>query len=348
MSEGPSRDEPSGGFDPFVTVVVRSFNQIDALRELVHRLLAQRGVSFEVLIVDASRGMSARAVYESVATSDPRVRVVHTPSRGSAAAANEGVRRARGEIVVFLRDRDTPVGDDWLETHVRRYRDPRCLGVNGFIPFAPTRTIEPPWLAKRAAPLSHGLFKQPRIGRNEEGPRPGLDFLLDTNASLRTSVAMRAGGWDEGLELHHEQSLFLRLASRMKPGEHLLYEPAAKVTGPARDEGPAQDDASALDAAAKHFLWIVARECPSRIYGLFPVFVPAFAWEVAREAAARAVGSGASPGAAAAQAALRAPASLAKHLLAPRPNPRKSWIDAVPGEQAPWDTAGSAFTEALA
>ncbi len=343
-------NEAPDGFDPFVTVVVRSVGQMDSLRALVHALLTQRGVTFEVLVIDGSRGMSARDVHAALATSDPRVRVIHTPARGRAAAANEGARRARGEILAFVRDRDLPVGDAWLATHVRHYRDPRCLGVNGFIPGAPAPHAGPPWLARipRPAPLSHGLFKQPRVGPNERAPRDDLDFLLDVNASLRKSAALRAGGWDEGLEVHHEQSLFLRLAARMHAGEHLLYDPDAKVIADEREALPGLDETAAVDALAKHFLWVVGRECPLRIHGLFPAFVAAFAWEAARDAMTRANRAGAPAWSAAARAALYAPASLARHLFAPRPRPRKNWIDPVPGEESPWDAAGSAFTEALA
>jgi glycosyltransferase involved in cell wall biosynthesis len=355
MDEARSKAEPTEGFDPFVTVIIRSFNRIDELRSLVHRVLAQRDVQFEILVVDSSKGMSARDVHAALATSDARVRVVHTPPRGCPAAANEGVRRARGEIVAFIDDDDLPLGDGWLAAHVRHYRDPLCLGVNGFMVYDPEHRAPDPWLPKlrHLRMLSHGLFKQPRCYAYMPTPKRGIDYLMGGNASIRKSAVIRGGGWDEALQYHNEHSLFLRLARRMKPGEYLLYDPEAKME--IRKDVPGGLDyrfsaevRDRVDQLAKYFVWVVGRENPERIYGLFPLFVPSFVLFSAVAGYELAAGRAVNKWAELARAAAYAPVSLAKFLVGPRPHERKNWIDAVPGEEEPWDSAGSSFTEAMA
>jgi glycosyltransferase involved in cell wall biosynthesis len=342
-------------FDPFVTVVLRSFHRIAELRSLVHRVLAQKGVHFEVLIIDSSKGMSARDVHAALATSDPRVRVVHTPPRGCPAAANEGVRRARGEIIAFIDDDDIPVGDHWLAAHVKNYRDPNCLGVNGYMVYPPEHRAPDPWLPRLRhwRMLSHGIFKQPRCYAYMTERKVGIDYLMGGNSSIRKSAVLRGGGWDEGLSYHNEHSLFLRLAQRMKRGEYLLYDPEAKME--IRKDVPGGLDyrfsaevRARVDDLSKYFVWVVGRECPERIYGLFPLFVPSFVLFSAIAGYELAAGRPVNKWAELARAAAYAPVSLARHLVARKPPRRKNWIDPVPGEEEPWDTAGSSFTEAMA
>ena len=72
---------------PFVTVVIRSYNRLPELAKLVQVVLAQRGVDFEVLIVDSTQNVSDEGVFDVLGTRDPRVRLLRSPPRGCAAAS---------------------------------------------------------------------------------------------------------------------------------------------------------------------------------------------------------------------------------------------------------------------
>ncbi len=331
---------------------------MDELRSLVHRVLQQDYAQFEVLVIDSSRGLTARDVHEQIATSDPRVRVVHTPSRGCPAAANDGVRHARGEVVAFIDDDDIPVQNDWLSMHMRHYKDPHCLGVNGFMVYELEHRAGPPASAfsaklRQARMLSHGLFKQPRCYAYSDQPKRDIDYLMGGNASIRTRAVRLAGGWDEGLQYHNEHSLFLRLAKRKQPNEYLLYDPDAKME--IRKDVPGGLDyrftaevRTRVDQLAKYFVWVVGRECPERVYGLFPLFVPSFMLFSAVAGYELAAGRAVNQWAELLKAAAYAPASLVKHLVnfADRPAVR-DWLTDLPPDDFV-DRAGSAFTEALA
>ena len=72
---------------PRVSVIVRSYNRLVALGELVAALLRQTYPSFEIVVVEQSTVRPPEAVrrLEELAV-DARVRLVHRPPRGGAAA----------------------------------------------------------------------------------------------------------------------------------------------------------------------------------------------------------------------------------------------------------------------
>jgi glycosyltransferase involved in cell wall biosynthesis len=94
---------------PAVTVVVTFWNRAAYLAEAVESVLAQDvppGDTFEVVLVDDGSDDDGPAVARRYS---PPARVIRQTHRGFAAAANTGVRHARGEFVAFC-DSD----DVWL------------------------------------------------------------------------------------------------------------------------------------------------------------------------------------------------------------------------------------------
>src|SRR6266566_3858385 len=117
---------------PRVSVVVRSYNRLGVLAELLAVLLAQDHDSYEIVVVEQStvRPPDEVARVDALAR-DPRVRMFRCEPLGGPGARNAGVRAARGNLLVFIDDDDLPVGSDWLRRHEANFTDPRCLGVTG-------------------------------------------------------------------------------------------------------------------------------------------------------------------------------------------------------------------------
>ena len=274
----------SGDFRPFVSVVIRSKDRLDVLPELLERVREQRYEPFEVVVIDSSVSGTPEQWARVDAASGPNVRIVRSPPRGCPAAANEGLRQARGEILVYIDDDDLPIGRDWLWLHVRNFRDPACLGVNGFNVYAADHLASPlsrvGWIRRRLL-LSHGPFKDPWGLVYDDRRKTGIDYLMGGNASIRRSAALLGGGWDEFLDYHDEHSLFLRLHKRKPPGSYLVYDPDPRMQ--IRKDIPGGLDARfsgetcrRVDTLARYFVRVVGREHPARIYGLAPAFVPYF------------------------------------------------------------------------
>lgn len=102
----------SGGTRPDVSVVVPVFDDVAHLQDALERLLQQRGVDLEVVVVDDGSQDGSLEAARSVAARDARVRVVALPANGGVARARErGVAESRAEHVWFV-DSDDAWEDD--------------------------------------------------------------------------------------------------------------------------------------------------------------------------------------------------------------------------------------------
>lgn len=310
-----------------VTVIIRSFNRLQELKTLVACVLSQRYEPFDVLIVDSTRDVTADDVLDAIGTRDPRIRVVQTPPRGCAAAANVGVREARGEVVAFVDDDDMPVGDGWLAAHMRNYADPHCLGVNGLLDYVGggeerVPRVRAEWLRDRWM-LSYGPFKKPRVMPGSPRRKVGIEWLSGGNSSLRREAVERFGGWDEFLRYHNEHSLFIRMQKSRRPEEFLVYDPEAKMTirrdvPGGLDHRTHVDVRDRIDTLSRYYFWLVGRYHPVRIYGLFPLFFPYFVVDAGIHAAELAEHTRANLLRQFAEGMLYAPVSAARHIFAAR------------------------------
>ncbi len=82
----------------------------------------------EVIVVDNGSHDATRALLETHARRDGAVVISNATNRGFAAATNQALRRAAGEIVVLLND-DTAVGPGWLSRLVAHLEADRKLGL---------------------------------------------------------------------------------------------------------------------------------------------------------------------------------------------------------------------------
>lgn len=213
---------------PRVSVVVRSYNRLPALLELLRELLAQDHDSFEVVVVEQStvRDREAVARLDELAH-DSRLRVLRFPPLGGPGARNTGVRAARGELFVFIDDDDLPVGSDWLRRHEANFFDPNCLGVTG-------RFIEPtaapyvnPERARRNV-LSFNWLKWQRVYARTDA-RKRVESLMGGNAAIPRKTLERFGLWDECTPIEDEPSLAYRINAEKSAEEYLLFDPQVQM-----------------------------------------------------------------------------------------------------------------------
>jgi glycosyltransferase involved in cell wall biosynthesis len=127
---------------PRVSVVVPTYNRAHVLGESVASLLAERDVDLEVVVVDD--GSSDGTAELLARLGDPRVRALHRPHAGIAAARNAGVAAARAPYIAFHDSDDRaiqngrmlPPEDDvggreepWIEPGVAGALAARPIGV---------------------------------------------------------------------------------------------------------------------------------------------------------------------------------------------------------------------------
>ncbi|NVB84496.1 MAG: glycosyltransferase [Kofleriaceae bacterium] len=262
---------------PRVSVIVRSYNRLHALAELLLALLAQDHDSFEIVVVEQStnRPPEDLARVEALAR-DPRVRLLQFPPLGGPGARNAGVRAAQGELFVFIDDDDLPASRDWIARHEANFADPKCLGVTGrFLDDGVEVPYANPERARRNV-LSFNVLKWQRVyARTDVKKR--VESLMGGNAAIPRKTLERFGLWDECTPIEDEPSLAYRINAGKRADEYLLFDPDVQmirrldVPG-----GMAKRQMSGPRYAKRVFTFlhnVVAHYFPVRFVLLYPAYI---------------------------------------------------------------------------
>jgi len=270
---------------PRLSVVVRSYNRLPALAELLERLLAQDHPDFEIVVIEQStdRPAEAAARIDQLA-GDPRVRIVRAQPLGGPGARNAGVRAARGTVLVFIDDDDLPASTDWLTRHEANLTDSRCLGVTGRFVGEDGQPVPYGNMARaRRNVLSFNWLRWQRVyARSDE--RKHVESLMGGNVAIPRTTLARFGLWDECTPIEDEPSLSYRINAAKRPDEYLLFDPDVhmirrlEVPG-----GMAKRTLSGPAYARRVFTFvhnIIGHYFPWRLLVLYPLYYGFVAWHV--------------------------------------------------------------------
>lgn len=276
MQSGGGSSEASCA-QPRVSVIVRSYNRLAALAELLRALLAQDHDSFEIVVVEQStiRPPEDAAVIDALAR-DPRVRILRFEPLGGPGARNAGVRAARGDLFVFIDDDDLPATTDWLRRHEANFADPSCLGVTGrFLDEGPEKPYANPERARRNV-LSFNILKWQRVyARTDVKKR--VESLMGGNAAIPRRTLERFGLWDECTPIEDEPSLAYRINAGKRADEYMLFDPDVQMIRRLEvPGGMAKRTLSGPRYAKRVFTFlhnIVAHYFPVRFVLLYPAYI---------------------------------------------------------------------------
>jgi len=209
---------------PTLSVVIPTFNRPDYLCSTVRQVLEQRFTDCEVCVIDQSPSRVAETQATRLAAEfpDSRLRYYWLEARGAPNAKNEGIARARGEIILFIDDDVILLSPDFLAAHVDCYADFAVGGVGG-------RVVE-----RRIRPNARRTVSRvTRGGRTVENllgqSSCTLESVKGANMSFRASVFDRVGGFDRrytGTALLEEADLASRVT---RAGWKLVFEPRAEL-----------------------------------------------------------------------------------------------------------------------
>jgi cellulose synthase/poly-beta-1,6-N-acetylglucosamine synthase-like glycosyltransferase len=125
------RHTPGDGYLPTVSVLIAAYNEEKNIGQKIAQTLALDYPADHIEVLVLSDGSTDRtdAIVESF--SDPRVRLLRVcPRQGKTHAQNQGVKHARGEILVFS-DATTTYHPLALRYLACNYQDPRVGAVSG-------------------------------------------------------------------------------------------------------------------------------------------------------------------------------------------------------------------------
>lgn len=217
---------------PRISIVVRSFNRLAALGELIEALLAQDHDSYEIVVVEQSTVRPADAVRRLDALMrDPRVRVIRSEPLGGARARNLGVTHARGEVIVCIDDDDLPVGADFLREIETPFADPNCLGVTCRHLWGDREDIHPAYRALAASRCMRfsPVLKLPRTYPRYDAHVAPVDYVHGSGGAYRRTVFARFGVWDTDTPIEDETSLGIRVSRGLADGEYLCFDPRPRL-----------------------------------------------------------------------------------------------------------------------
>lgn len=166
----------------------------DALNSLIPQV--RRLAAAELLVVDNGSSDRTAAVARSAGAT-----VIEETKRGPAAARNAGLRRAAGEIIVYL-DADTLPTRGWLRGMLAPFADPRVVIAAG-------RTLC--YVAQTGAEryvAASGLYDTERAISREVFP-----FAPSLNMAVRREAAIAVGCWNEEMLTGEDVDFSHRLLS---------------------------------------------------------------------------------------------------------------------------------------
>ncbi|MDQ7849524.1 MAG: glycosyltransferase family A protein [Armatimonadota bacterium] len=192
---------------PTLSVIIPTYNRAELLPRVLENLVRQDlpPELYEVLVVDDGSTDETPSLVGARAAVDGRIRLLRWPeNRGRSAARNEGVRQARGEIVVFI-DSDVLVRPDFLAHHMDVHRR-----------------------ASRAVLCRGPVVAIPDIRLPERLPATRLSpsYLDTANASLPRSELLGAGLFDEGFRAYGWEDIDLGFRLQRR-GLRRVFRPEA-------------------------------------------------------------------------------------------------------------------------
>ncbi len=208
---------------PAVTVVVPARNEVTTIDACLDSVLAQTGVSFEVVVVDNGSDDGTTERLRERAASDARLVVLTNPRPSIPASLNVAVAAARGAWLVRV-DAHSTIPAGYLAHAVRRLEEGRWVGVGGR-KVARGRT---PTGRAIAAVLNSRLAVGGSVYHygTTETVVDHIPFGAYPTATVRA-----LGGWDEDVPNNEDFEFDQRLRTR---GE-LLFDPALEISWHARE-----------------------------------------------------------------------------------------------------------------
>ena len=187
-----------------VSVVIPTHNRRRLLGQTLWSALAQRGVDFEVLVVDD--GSTDGTADGLAALGDHRVRLLrHEHPRGVATARNTGVAAARGAWVAFLDDDDL-----WAPDKLARQLDAARAAGRDWVYAGAVEVDGAGRLLGGTPPLPPDALL---AGLTRHNPMPAGS----SNVMVRAGLLADTGGFDPTLRHLADWDLWLRLARLSRP-----------------------------------------------------------------------------------------------------------------------------------
>jgi len=131
-------------YNPKVTIIVPAYNEGKVLIGSVRSLLRSRYKNCDVLIVDDGSTDDTWEIAKQLAAKYQRVRAVHQKNGGKATALNNGIKKAKGEIIIGI-DADTIFTPSTVTRLIRHFSNPFVGAVAGNVKVGNVQNMLTKW-----------------------------------------------------------------------------------------------------------------------------------------------------------------------------------------------------------
>jgi GT2 family glycosyltransferase len=201
------------------SLIIPTFNRGSILCDTMKMALLQDYRNYEIIVVDQTPEAS-HDVMSVVTGAQGRIQYCRLDTPNLPRARNEGVKRATGDIVVFIDD-DVQMASDYVTRHVHHYADATVGAVMGLL------TPLGPWMEDTLIRNYRRMFE---FKDELSGGLATVSWVNGGNTSYRRAAIIEAGLSDErftGSAWGEDADLAVRVKHL---GYKLLFDPKIKLT----------------------------------------------------------------------------------------------------------------------
>jgi glycosyltransferase involved in cell wall biosynthesis len=203
----------------FFSVVIPLYNKEKSVKLALGSVLSQTHDAFEIIVVDDGSTDSSPSIV--AAMRDARLRLVHQPNSGAAAARNAGARIARSDFIAFI-DADDYWKPDFLET-INRLVD--IHPGAGFYATAYQREEKNGRLVTLKLAPCIAAMQPGRMQNYFHAATFGEEPFIPSSTCILRNAFESLGGFKAGVKIGEDLDIFARVALRYD----IIYTPEPKA-----------------------------------------------------------------------------------------------------------------------
>jgi glycosyltransferase involved in cell wall biosynthesis len=209
-----------------LSVIIPTHNRAEILKTTLQKVLEQKGVDFEVIVVDDGSTDDTKNIISKFEIRNLKLKYIYQPQSHQGVARNRGVGAATGDIIVFIGD-DIFVEPGFLKAHADRHAEQvdESLVVLGYSTWDPELEINDYMRFLESSGWQFGYgFLNPGFVQNAEPYK----FFYTSNISLKKSFFDREK-FDEQFKVYGWEDIELGYRLWKSHSMKLFYAPEAKA-----------------------------------------------------------------------------------------------------------------------
>ena len=232
--DSPPEPDPLTQMYPMISVIVPVRNEQACIANTLQHLLDQNYPAdrFEIIVADGRSTDATRAIVESIAQRDRRVRLVDNPRQLSSGGRNAAIRASRGSIIVLVDGHCTLHDREYLRQVVRLFARTKahCLARPQPLELADATPLQRAIAAARRSFAGHNPHSH--IYSDREGYIPAQSAAI----AYRRVLFSEVGLFDENFDACEDAEFNHRLDQRgflcwFAPELRVTYHPRATLRG---------------------------------------------------------------------------------------------------------------------